>query len=335
MSLPETMMAVVMHELGEADVLCYEDVPLPDANENEVLLKVHAASVNHTDIFHRTGRFFIQKELPHILGMDVAGEIVALGKGVKDWKIGDRVVATFEALGRERNGAYAEYSTVPVSELHRIPEALDYQTAASIGLAFTTAWVALMYNGKIRKREKMVIHAASSGVGTAALQIARWKEAHVIAIASVEKAKRLRDLGASYVFDRSSEDLVSLVHTATDEEGASLILDLIGHDSLQASIAMLAHKGRIVCAGTLGGDIAAIDVMQLLMSNGSIIGSFDTLKEGDFEVILEHFAKGTFQPVIDRVMPLSQAADAHRQIENRQAFGKVLLVPDAMLKRAL
>jgi NADPH:quinone reductase-like Zn-dependent oxidoreductase len=330
MALPETMMAVVMHEVGEANVLCYEEMPMPQVSANEVLLKVHAATVNHTDIFHRRGQFYIQKDLPHILGMDVAGEIVALGEGVNDWKIGDRVVATFEALGRERNGAYAEYTTIPLEELHRIPDSLDYQAAASIGLAFTTAWIALMYNGKIRKREKMVIHAASSGVGTAALQIARWKEAQVIAIAGTDKMKRLRELGANYVFDRNSEDLVALVHTATDEEGAGLILDLVGHDSLQSSIAMLAYKGRIICAGTLSGDIAAIDIMQLLMSNGSIIGSFDTLKAGDFEVILEHFAKGTFQPVIDSVMPLSQAADAHRRIESKQAFGKILLVPDTL-----
>jgi NADPH:quinone reductase-like Zn-dependent oxidoreductase len=331
MSLPEPMMAVVMHEPGGANVLCYEAMPMPIASENEVLLKVHAATVNHTDIFHRTGQFFIQKEFPHILGMDVAGEIVALGKGVKDWKTGDRVVATFEALGRERNGAYAEYTTIPVTELHRIPDSLNYQAAASIGLAFTTAWIALMYNAKIRKREKMVIHAASSGVGTAALQIARWKEAQVIAIAGADKTKRLRELGANYVFDRNSEDLVALVHTATDEEGASLILDLVGQDSLQASIAMLAYKGRIICAGTLSGDIAAIDIMQLLMSNGSIIGSFDTLKAGDFDSILEHFAKGTFQPVIDSVMPLSEAANAQRRIESKQAFGKIILVPDALI----
>src|SRR5688500_16605365 len=139
MSLPEMMMASVMHRLGDADVLQFEEVAMPEIAPEEVLLRVHAATVNHTDIFHRTGRFYIQKELPHILGMDVAGEIVALGEGVKDWKVGDRVVATFEALGRERNGAYADYTTLPVDELHRIPDGLDYKTAASIGLAFTTA----------------------------------------------------------------------------------------------------------------------------------------------------------------------------------------------------
>jgi NADPH:quinone reductase-like Zn-dependent oxidoreductase len=142
----------------------------------------------------------------------------------------------------------------------------------------------------------------------------------------------LRELGATYVFDRNSEDLVSLVHTATNEEGASLILDLVGHDTLLQSIAMLAYKGRIICAGTLSGDIAAIDIMQLLISNASIIGSFDTLKAGDFEVILEHFAKGTFQPVVDSIMLLSEAAAAHRRIEAKQGFGKIILVPDSLLR---
>src|SRR5215212_546489 len=137
------MKAIVMHEIGDANVLRFEEIQTPAPVLNDVLIKVHAATVNHTDIFHRTGQFFIQKELPHILGMDVAGEIVELGKNVKEWKRGDRVVATFEALGRERNGAYAEFTTLPASQLHKIPNGLDYVTAASIGLAFTTAWIAM------------------------------------------------------------------------------------------------------------------------------------------------------------------------------------------------
>lgn len=327
-TIPETMNAVVIHRRGDADVLQYENFPTPVPEANEVLIRVHAATVNHTDIFHRKGTFYIQKELPHILGMDVAGQIVAVGEGVEDWHVGDRVVATFEALGRERNGAYAEYTTIPIEHLHRIPDGMEYRAAASVGLAFVTAWLGLMVNVKMRKHEQVVIHAASSGVGTAALQIAKYKEAKIIAIAGVDKHERLRELGANIVLDRNSDDLVTLVRAVTNEQGASLVVELVGETTFQQSLEMLAYKGRIVVIGTLSGQFAAIDLMDILMKNATIYGTFDTLKEGDFDKILGMFADGTFQPVIDRVMPLSKAREAHVHIEAKQHVGKVILVPD-------
>jgi NADPH:quinone reductase-like Zn-dependent oxidoreductase len=292
----------------------------------EVLVRVHAATVNHTDIFHRTGQFFIQKELPHILGMDVAGEIVALGEGVTGWRVGDRVVATFEALGRERDGAYAEYTTLPTDQLRHIPDGLDYTAAASIGLAFTTAWIALFYVGNLGAGDRIAIHAAGSGVGTSAIQIAHWNNAQIIAISDAEKADRLRPLGADVVVDRKS-DIVKAVKDATGGRGATFVLDLVGNPTLQSSIDMLTRNGRIVCAGTLGGDITRINVMDLLMKNASIRGSFGVIRQEDFEKILRLFARGAFQPVIDSILPLSEAKAAHDKIESRQTFGKVILVP--------
>ncbi|MFN6495876.1 MAG: zinc-binding alcohol dehydrogenase family protein [Nostoc sp. DedQUE01] len=321
------MKAIVMHERGGAEVLRYETFPTPKPKANEVLVKVHAATVNHTDIFHRLGDFFIQKDLPHILGMDVAGEIVELGAGVRDWQIGDRIVATFEALGRERNGAYAEYTTLPTNQLHRIPDGLSYIAAASIGLAFTTAWIALFYNGALKQGQRVVIHAASSGVGTSAIQIARWQNAQVIAISDPDKAERLYQLGADLVLDRHSPDLVEQVIKTTNGQGATPILDLVGRTTLQSSIKMLANKGRIVCAGTLSGDLAEINIMDLLMKNASIHGSFAVIQPQDFDQILQHFAAGIFQPVIDSVLPLEEASAAHKRIEAKQAFGKIILVP--------
>lgn len=323
------MKAIVMHERGGAEVLHYETFPTPKPIANEVLVKVHAATVNHTDIFHRSGQFFIQKSLPHILGMDVAGEIVELGAGVRDWQVGDRIVATFEALGRERNGAYAEYTTLPSNQLHHIPDQLSYVVAASIGLAFTTAWIALFYNGAIKQAERIVIHAASSGVGTSAIQIAHWQNAQVIAISDKNKAERLYQLGADFVFDRHSPDLVEQVMEATDGQGATFVLDLVGRTTLRSSISMLAAKGRIVCAGTLSGDLAEINLMDILMKNVSIHGSFAVIQPQDFDQILQHFAEGIFQPVIDSVLPLQEASVAHERIEAKQAFGKIILVADA------
>lgn len=327
--IPETMMAVVMRERGGPDVLRYERVPVPRPAAGEVLLRVRAATVNHTDIFHRAGRFSIQKALPHILGMDVAGEVVSLGPGVAGWSVGDRVVATFEALGRERDGAYAEYTTLPIVQLHRIPQGLDHVPAASVGLAFTTAWIALVEAGQLVEGERVVIHAASSGVGTSALQIARWKGAQVIAVSEAGKAARLRGLGAHEVLDRGASDLVERVLSATGGQGASFVLDLVGRASLGASVKMLARDGRIVCAGTLSGDVAEIDVMDLIMRRGTIRGSFDVIRPADFDRILSLFADGTFRPVLDSVLPLRDARAAHERIEAKQAFGKVVLTPES------
>lgn len=325
--LPTTMQAVVMHERGGPDVLRYETVALPQPAPGEVLVRVHAATVNHTDLFHRSGQFSIQKPLPHVLGMDVAGEIVALGAEVAGWAVGERVVATFEALGRERDGAYAEYTTLPVAQLHRIPDGLDDAAAASIGLAFTTAWIALLDQGRLGGDERVVIHAASSGVGTAALQIARWRGAQVIAISDAEKAERLRALGAELVIDRRAPDMVAQVLAATGGHGATLVLDLVGRATLQSSVEMLARRGRIVCVGTLSGDLAEINVMDLIMKAATIHGSFGVIRPADFDTILHLFADGTFQPVIDAVLPLAEARAAHERIEARQAFGKIVLAP--------
>jgi NADPH:quinone reductase-like Zn-dependent oxidoreductase len=330
----ESMMAVVLHEKGGARVLRYQKVPRPKPAADEVLVRVHATSVNHTDIFHRGGRFIIQKDLPHILGMDMAGEIAELGGGVEGWRVGDRVLATFEALGRERDGGYAEYTTVPASQLHRIPEELDHVAAASIGLAFTTAWIALLYVGRLGEGERVVIHAASSGVGMSALQIARWRGAQVIAISEAGKALRLRSLGADHVVDRRTADLVGQVMDKTGGRGATLVLELVGRGTLKSSLEMLAPEGRIVCAGTLSGDLGELNVMDLMLKRASVHGCAGVIRPQDFDTILRLFAEGTFRPIIDSVLPLREAATAHERIEARQTVGKVVLVPEAFLDTA-
>lgn len=325
--IPEGMQAVVMHERGGPEVLQYETVPTPKPRPGDVLLRIHAATVNHTDLFHRSGRFFIQKDLPHILGMDVAGEIAALGEGVVGVSAGDRVVATFEGLGRERDGAYAEFTTVPAAQLHRIPDDLDSIGAAAIGLAFITAWIALVENGGLTNRDRVVVNAASSGVGTAALQIARWKGARTIAVTEAKKARRLLNLGADNVIDRNSPDLVEEVLEATGGKGANLVLNQVSGPTLAQTVAMLGRGGRVVCVGTLGGDKAEIDVMDLIMKNASIRGSFGQIRREDMDTILRLFANGTFQAVIDSIWGLRSAPYAHELIESQEAFGKVVLVP--------
>ncbi len=321
------MRAVVMHQLGSPEVLRYQDWPDPKVEPGEVLLEVEAATVNRTDVFLRSGRFFLQKDLPHILGMDVAGRIAALGPEVDGWAVGDRVVATFEELGRAREGAYAELTTVPVEELHRIPDGLDYADAAAVGLAFTTAWVALVQRGGLREDDTVLIQAASSGVGTSAVQIAHAKGARVIALSSAGKAERLRELGADIVIDRNRSEVVELVAEATDDVGPSLVLELVGRRTLQSSIEMAAESARVVIAGTMSGDEAEIDAMDVLIKNLTILGSFGRVSATDFDGILAGFAGGTYRAVIDEVMPLSQAYDAHQRLEDGDTFGKLVLAP--------
>ncbi|MDB5096955.1 MAG: NADPH:quinone reductase [Cyanobacteria bacterium RYN_339] len=328
-----------MHERGGPEVLRYQDVPDPTPVAGEVLVRVRAATVNHTDLFHRSGRFFIQKELPHVLGMDLAGEIAALGPDVTGWAVGDRVVATFEDLGRKRDGAYAELATVPVSELRRIPNGLDFNTAASVGLAFTTAWVALRQRARIGacvdglRGERVVVTAAASGVGTAAVQIAAWLDARVVALVGDDesdlgrrKAELLKGLGADAVLRADDPELVAKAHAALGGE-ATLVVEHVAGASLQRSLDVLGPYGRIVCIGTLGGDVGPVNVMDMIMKNATVLGSFGAVPPGDFERILGLFAMGVFEPVIDRVMPLAQAREAHELVEARQTVGKVLLVP--------
>jgi NADPH:quinone reductase-like Zn-dependent oxidoreductase len=321
------MHAVVMHERGGPDVLRYEEIARPVPDAGDILVRVRAASVNHTDLFHRSGHFIIQKPLPHVLGMDVAGEVAALGSGVSGWAEGDRVTATFEALGRERNGAYAEYTTVPALQLHRIPDGLDYVGAVSAGLSFTTAWIDLFDAGQLRDDDREVLHAASSGVGTAALQIARWRGAQVVAVTDPGKATRLRTLGAQAIVDRRSGDLARKVTEAFAGKPATLVLDLVGRATLQPSVEMIGRGGRIVCVGTLSGDLAELNVMDLIMKRGTVRGSFGVIRRDDYDTILGLFAEGTFRPVVDSVLPLQNAREAHERIQSKQAFGKIVLVP--------
>lgn len=328
-TLPDMMNAAIMAEEGE---LVYDLMPTPDPAQSEVILKVHAISVNLEDVLYRNDRYSIQKELPHILGSNAVGEIVAVGKGVKDWSIGDRVVAIYDALGVERNGTYAEYVAVPTQYLGRIPKKMDYRKAALLGWALLRAWSGLTYAGRIRKREVVVITGASTAMGLAALTIAQWKEATIIAIDSPARASQLRDAGATIVLDENSDDLLTLVLTITEDASASLVVDVLGADSLMQVIELLAFDGRVLSLATYNGDLASINLQDLMAINGSIVTASDMLKAGDMEKLLGMLDDDVLSLPIDSILPLSQAHDAHQRLENDDAFGLILLIPDALLE---
>ena len=330
----ESMMAVSMDRIGKPRVLKYGPCPMPIPAGDEVLVKIHATSANPNDLLFRAGRLIIRKPLPHILGADLAGEIAQVGHDVSNWEVGDRVAASFEGLGCEREGSYAEYCAVPADQLVKMPDSLDFQVAMAAGASFANAWTALVSNGKIKKADRVVIQGAASPLGIAAVQIARAKGSLVIAISRSESAAQLREVGADIVLDDAGSDLVRQVKVATDERGATLVLHSADNEALVQSIDMLDYKGRLVLAAPTRRRDARLNLVDVYLKNLSILGSYDSLKTKDFGSILQDFSKGKYQSAIDVVMPLSQARKAHEKMEKNLGFGKIVLVPDAVLEAA-
>ncbi len=330
----ESMRAIIMENIGGPRVLKVTRIRIPTPGPGQALIKVHAASVNPCDLHLRSGRLIIRKPMPHILGADVAGEIESIADDVRGWETGARVAVCTEALGREINGGYAEYCVVPADHLIPLPDALDYQSAVAAGASFADAHLALVTNGKLKKADMVVIRGAAGDVGVAAVQIASARGAKVIAISEGEFAARLQEIGANVVLEDAGDDLARQVKVATAERGASLVLHCSDELNLEESLDMLGPGGRLVIAGPLRKSQARLDAMNLYLKNLSILGSYGSIKPKDGETLLKNLAKGTYRPLVDQVMPLSQARLAHRKIEKEPGFGKIVLVPDSILETA-
>ncbi len=329
-----SMRAVIMERIGKARVLKPTRLPRPQPAAGEVLVKIHAASVNLSDLQLRSGRLVIRKPLPHILGADLAGEIAELGEDVEGWEIGERVCATFEQLGSEIDGGYAEYCALPADKLIRLPDDLDFQSATAAGASFATAFLALVIHGKLKKADTVAIRGAAGSVGASAVQIAAARGAKVIAICQGEFASNLHEIGADIALEDAGGDLVRQVKVATDENGASLVLHCSDKLDLQQSLDMLGYGGRLVIASALSKPDAKLNAMDLYLRNLSVLGSYGSVKPKDFESLLSSLARGKYRALVDEVMPLSQARKAHQKLEKSPGFGKILLVPDSVLEAA-
>ena len=330
----ESMRAIIMENIGRPRVLKVTRIRVPAPAPGQVLVQVHATSVNPCDLHLRSGRLIIRKPMPHILGADLAGEITAIADDVSGWEIGARVAAWGAELGRDINGGYAEYCALPAERLIALPDELDYQSAAAAGASFADAYRALVADGKLKKADMVVIRGAASPVGASAVQIARARGAKVIAISEGEFAARLQAIGADVVLEDAGDDLARQVKVATDERGASLVLHCSAALNLEESLAMLGHGGRLALAAVLRKPQARLDAMTLYLKNLSILGSTGAIKPKDCETLLKRLAQGVYKPLIDQVMPLSQARKAHRKMEKSPGFGKIILVPDAILDAA-
>lgn len=342
------MKAVRFHEYGPADVLRYEDVPDPEPGPGEALVRVRACAINHVDIDMRNGTSRLPLMLPHTLGFELAGEVAAIGEGAEEVAVGDRVSPLYQIhcrqcewclrgdhmhceritmLGVQAPGGYAEYAVAPAWALVKLPASLSYEDAAAIQTTFSTVWHALATRAGLEEGQWALVNAAGSGVGAAGVQVARMLGARVIASAgSAFKLERAAEYGAEAVVDYTKEDLAERVRELTGGHGVDVVMECVGGDVLRASLEALAKDGKVVTVGAHAGEVVPVDVILLFRNQWSLIGSVRATAS-EIRHVIDLVAQGRLRAVIHEVFPLERAADAHRLMEERRQFGKLILAP--------
>jgi putative PIG3 family NAD(P)H quinone oxidoreductase len=324
--------AIVVETPGDPEVMHLAEVPDPTPGPGEVLVRAHATAVNRADTLQRRGLYPPPPGASEIIGMEVAGEVEALGEGVEGWRPGDRVMALLSG------GGYAEQVAVPAGQLMPVPAGLSWTDAAAIPEVFLTAHDNLVTRGRLAAGETVLIHGGGGGVGTAAIQLARRAGARVLVTAgSPQKLEFSRGLGADAGINHREEDFPSRVRELTGGRGADLILDVMGASYLARNLDALAPDGRLVIIGMQGGTTAEIDLNQLLRRRLTVMAT--TLRgrsvEQKAEIVrrfvedaLPGFEDGSLRPVVDRVLPLAEAPAAHRAMEAGENVGKLVLRVD-------
>lgn len=339
------MKAIRFHEHGGPGVLRLEDVPDPEPGSGEVLVRVRACALNHLDLWQRNGLPRVQIPMPHISGSDVAGEVVA--SPVPEIAVGQRVMLQpgvscgrceaclsgrdnecprYEVLGyRNLPGGYAEYVKVPAQNLVAIPDRIDFVQAAAFPLTFLTAWHMLVTTARLERGEDVLILAAGSGVGQAAIQIACLHGARVFATAGSEaKLERARALGASAVIDHHKQDIAEEIKLLTNRRGVDVVIEHVGEATWSKSVRSLARGGRLVTCGATTGPNGTLDLQALFSKQLTIHGSYMGTK-GELMHAAQFFFTGQLKPVIDRTYPLADAAAAQSRLEQSGQFGKIVL----------
>jgi NADPH:quinone reductase-like Zn-dependent oxidoreductase len=340
------MKAAVFHENGGPEVLRMEEVARPVPDASEVLIEVHAAGLNHLDLWVRRG-LPIKTTMPHIGGSDVAGVVVETGADVDRAQVGTRVIvnpslscgrcdwcvrgedslcAEYRILGEHTQGGFAEYVVAPARNLYPIPGAYDFVTAAAAPLAFLTAWRGLVTRGRLRSGETVLITGASGGVATAAVQIARMLGAAVYTVTTTENVERVRDLGGDVVYDRNSGDFSKQLWQDTHKRGVDLILDSVGAATWKQNVRSLARGGRLVVYGATTGPVGETDLRVLFSKQADLLGTTMS-NAAEFREVMGRVFSGQLQPVVDRVFPLTGIRAAHEYLEAGSQFGKVVLQP--------
>jgi len=327
-ALPAQMTAIGIKASGGPDMLVPEKRPVPVPGDGEILVKVAAAGVNRPDVMQRMGLYPPPPGAPDIPGLEIAGEVVALGPNVKRWKLGDRVMAL--VVG----GGYAEYCLA--HESHALPVGnLSMVEAAAIPETFFTVWHNTFERGGLKRGETLLIHGGSSGIGTAAIQLAKAFGAHVITTAgSAEKCDACRKLGADVAVNYRTEDFVAATQTATGDKGAEVIVDMVGGDYIARNYEAAAVEGRIVQIAFQGSPKSTVDFRRIMLKRlhhtGSTLRARSIADKGAIaraveDHVLPLIAAGKVKPVIYKTFPLRDAAAAHALMETSAHIGKIVL----------
>ncbi len=322
------MKAVLCQHHGEPESLVFTDVPVPQPEANEALIRVHAAAVNFPDALVIRNLYQFKPPLPFVPGGEVAGVVVATGAEVKSVKPGDRVYAM------TRWGGFAEYAVAPEEHLMRLPEALDFDTAAALGMTYGTSYHALIDRGALKSGETLLVLGAAGGVGLAAVEIGKALGARVIAAASSpEKLAVCREYGADELVDYSREDLKERVKSLTAGQGVDVVYDPVGGPYSEAALRSCAWRGRFLVVGFAHGEIPKLPANLPLLKGCSIIGVFSgeymrrepECYARDFATLFEWQRLGKIRPHIAERYPLERAAQAIRALMDRQVIGKVIV----------
>jgi 2-desacetyl-2-hydroxyethyl bacteriochlorophyllide A dehydrogenase len=342
------MKCVRIHEHGGVEKLLSEDVPVPKIGADEVLVNVKATSLNHLDLWVRNGLPGVKFPLPMIPGVDAAGTVVEKGEAVRHVNVGDRVVVAqgiscghcvhclngddnlcrdYKLIGEHRDGADAEYIAVPGRNVIPLSGSVSFEWAAAAALVFLTAWQMIAEKAKVRPGEDVLVIGASSGVGSAGVQIAKLFGGRVVATTSSDdKASKLKQLGADEVISYKKQNVFEEVRRLTGKKGVEVVFDHVGKSVWEESIKCLAKGGRLVTCGATSGPDAVTDLRYVFYKQLQILGS--TMgRKGNLITIFKLIEEGKLKPVIDRVLPLSEVRQAHRIVEEGKHFGKIVLTP--------
>src|SRR5712692_5389149 len=340
------MKAVRFHTFGGIEVLRFEEAPKPAPGPNEVLLQIRVAGLNHLDIWVRNGARERKIPLPHIPGSDASGVVAEDGSGVDHIKPGDSVLISpgiscghcvlclggrdnicqsYHLLGTLEDGTYAEFTKIPAVNAVPIPAGMDFIQAAAVPLVFLTAWHMLVTLAQLRNGESVLVHGAGSGVGSAAIQIAKLHGARVIATAgSDEKLAKAKELSADELINYREKDFVDEVRRLTEKRGVDVVFEHVGGEVFEKSITVLTKGGRLVTCGATTEYRGTVDLRYVYSRHLTIHGSYLGTKR-ELHEVLKFFESGKLRPVIDKIFPLAEAAEAQRRMEERKNFGKIVL----------
>ena len=325
------MKAVLMEGFGGVEVLKLGEVQRPAPKENEVLVRVHATSINRPDLVQREGKYPPPAGDSEILGLEVSGVIEELGPGVSGWRVGDRVVSLVGG------GGYAEFAVAYANHLMRIPESMSFEEAACICESYITAFLNVFMIGGLQDGETALLHGGGGGVNTAAIQLCKAlaPNSKLIVTASPEKMARVKELGADQVINfKETPDFTELIKEYTNKKGVDVILDHVGAKYLAPNMNSLGYKGRLVVIGVISGIKAELNLALMMVKRQQIIGSVlrsrPVSEKGEIVAefvrrALPKFADRTIVPIIEKAFPIEQVADAHRMMEEDKHFGKIVL----------